>query len=192
MSTTLTTDELLTKLEEDIRKLRIEFDIYFNGGVPRPPFDFKFRVQSQIKRLYDVKGMNFGQRFRYNSLVARFNVYNELWRRTLKEREEGGREREMPLLPDEPPVAASEDFSAATVRCVGPVAEADQVRELYGYLVQARQRCGDDRQDMPFEKFQQIIDTQVTQLRAKLHCEAIEFTVEVVEGTVKFKARAGS
>lgn len=192
MSITLTIDEQLSKLEEDIRKLKIEFDIYFNGGTPRPPFDLKYRVQSLIKRLYDTKGMNFGQRFRYNSLVARFNVYNELWRRTIKDKEEGGRERDLPLLPDDQPVVASSDFSIATVRCADPSTEGERVRELYEYLVRARQSCGDSRQDLSFDKFQQIIETQVTQIRAKLHCDEIEFTVEVIDGLVKFKARAGS
>ena len=32
-----TADEQLTRLEDDIRRLRIEFDIFFNGGAKRPP-----------------------------------------------------------------------------------------------------------------------------------------------------------
>ena len=31
-----TPDEQLTRLEEDIRRLRIEFDIFFNGAAKRP------------------------------------------------------------------------------------------------------------------------------------------------------------
>jgi hypothetical protein len=32
-----TPDEQLTRLEDDIRRLRIEFDIFFNGAAKRPP-----------------------------------------------------------------------------------------------------------------------------------------------------------
>src|SRR5215813_2232749 len=34
-----TVDEHLSRLEEDIRRLKIEFDIYFNGAAKRPPYD---------------------------------------------------------------------------------------------------------------------------------------------------------
>jgi len=191
VSTTLTIDEQLSKLEDEIRKLKIEFDIYFNGATPKPPTDLKYRVQTLIKRLYDARGMNFGQRFRYNSLVARFNVYNELWRRTLKEREEVGRPREMPLVEEAPPVVAEREFMASTIRCIDPGMESEKVRELYETLVAARQWCGESQQEVPFDKFQQMIGAQARQIKDKLNCEAIEFTVEVIDGSVKFKARAG-
>ncbi|HEX8185520.1 MAG TPA: hypothetical protein VF747_12230, partial [Blastocatellia bacterium] len=74
-------DEDLDRLEHEIRRLKVEYDIYFNGGMIRPPLDTKGRVETSIKRIYDSRGMSFGQRFRYNSLVARYNVMRELWRR---------------------------------------------------------------------------------------------------------------
>jgi hypothetical protein len=180
VSTTVTIDEQLSRLEDEIRKLKIEFDIYFNGGAAKPPFDTKYRVETLVKRLYDSRGMSFGQRFRYNSLVARFNVYKELWRRTLKEREEGGRERDVARPP-----------AAATVRCCDPVAEPDKVRELYDRLVIAKRYCGERVDDVPYPRFEQMIGVQVRQIKDKLRCEAIDFTIEVADGAVKFKAKAG-
>jgi hypothetical protein len=187
VSTTLTIDEQLNRLEDEIRKLKIEFDIFFNGGAAKPPFDTKYRVEALVKRLYDARGMSFGQRFRYNSLVARFNVYKELWRRNIKEREEGGaREREAVLVG----TAESRTPEPATVRCCDPEAEPDKVRELYDRLVLAKRFCGERVDDVPFPRFEQMIGAQVRQIKTKLNCEAIDFTVEVADGTVKFKARA--
>ncbi|CDM66550.1 hypothetical protein [Pyrinomonas methylaliphatogenes] len=82
-------DEQLNRLEEDIRRLKIEFDIFFNGGAKRPPYDTKNRVETMIKRLGDDRTLNFTQRYRYNTLVSRYTALRELWRRTLQEREEG-------------------------------------------------------------------------------------------------------
>ena len=48
-----TPDEQLTRLEDDIRRLRIEFDIFFNGGAKRPPYETKGRVETLLKRLGD-------------------------------------------------------------------------------------------------------------------------------------------
>ena len=48
-----TIEERLGRLEEDIRRLKIEYDIYFNGASKRPPYDTKMRVESHLKRLGD-------------------------------------------------------------------------------------------------------------------------------------------
>ena len=185
MSTTVTIDEQLNRLEDEIRKLKIEFDIFFNGGAPKPPHDTKYRVEALVKRLYDTRGMSFGQRFRYNSLVARFNVYKELWRRNIKEREEGVRERQ-PLFIEAPRL-----FPVTTVRCCDPETEPDKLRELYDHLILAKRYCGERVDDVPFDRFQRMIGAQVRQIKEKLKCEAIEFTIEVDAGAVKFKAKAG-
>ena len=52
-----TVDDQLTRLEEDIRRLKIEFDIYFNGASKRPPYDTKGRVETILKRLGDDRSL---------------------------------------------------------------------------------------------------------------------------------------
>ena len=42
-----TADEQLTRLEDDIRRLKIEFDIYFNGAAKRPPEAFAAIVRGE-------------------------------------------------------------------------------------------------------------------------------------------------
>jgi hypothetical protein len=79
-------DQQLNKLEEDIRKLKIEFDIFFNGSTKRPPLEARARLESQIKRMSDNRQLTFAQRYQLNTLVARFTSYRELWRRTLRSR----------------------------------------------------------------------------------------------------------
>jgi hypothetical protein len=81
-------DKQLSKLEDDIRKLKIDFDIYFNGSVKRPPLEARARLESQIKRMSDNRSMSFSQRYQLNSLVSRFTSYRELWRRALRSKGE--------------------------------------------------------------------------------------------------------
>jgi hypothetical protein len=70
-------DQHLGRLEEDIRKLKIDFGIYFNGG------------EAHIKRLSDDRSLTYAQRYVLNNLVSRYTSYRELWRRTFKQRGEG-------------------------------------------------------------------------------------------------------
>jgi hypothetical protein len=81
-------DKQLAKLEEDIRKLKIDFDIYFNGSVKRPPLEARARLEAFLKRMADNRALTFQQRYQLNGLVGRFTSYRELWRRTLRARGE--------------------------------------------------------------------------------------------------------
>ena len=77
-------EKQLGKLEDDVRRLKIEFDIFFNGAVKRPPLEARARLESQIKRLSDNRALTYAQRYKLTALVSRFTSYRELWRRTLR------------------------------------------------------------------------------------------------------------
>lgn len=77
-------DLQLARLEDDIRKLKIDFDIFFNGASKRAPLEARARLESYIKRVADNRNLSYAQRYQFNMLVARFTSYRELWRRTLK------------------------------------------------------------------------------------------------------------
>ncbi len=77
-------DQQITRLEDNIRKLKIDFDIYFNGGAKRPPLEARARLESNIKRIADDRSLSYAQRYQFNSLVSCFTSYRELWRRLLK------------------------------------------------------------------------------------------------------------
>ena len=86
----MTADEEFAKLEDDIRRLKIEYEVFFNGASTRPPHDTLFRVETVIKRYSsDQSKLNFSQRFRFTNLVQKYAVNAQLWRRKLQEKEEG-------------------------------------------------------------------------------------------------------
>jgi hypothetical protein len=175
-------DQDLDRLEQDIRRLKVEYDIFFNGGTVRPPLDTRGRVETMIKRLYDSRGMSFGQRFRYNSLVARYNVMRELWRRQTQDREESGR----------PPTAeahvAMREHSAV-VRCNDPSLEPEKVSELYDHLIAAKRECGERIGALTLELFGMFMTTRAEEIKSHLETDEVEFVVGVDNGRVRFTAR---
>src|SRR5688500_19890502 len=77
-------DRQILRMEDDIRKLKIDFDIFFNGASKRPPLEARARLESYMKRVDDNRNLSYAQRYQFNALVSRFTSYRELWRRTLK------------------------------------------------------------------------------------------------------------
>jgi hypothetical protein len=93
----LTIDEELGALDDNIRRLKIEYDVYFGGGAKKPPTDLEWRVQSTIKKYNDGR-MNNAQRFRYNTMVNRYAIFNSLWQKKLRIKEEGYRRPQDAIL----------------------------------------------------------------------------------------------
>ncbi len=77
-------DKQLDRMVDDIRKLKIEFDIYFNGNSKRPPLEARARLEALIRRVSDTRTMSYAQRYQLSMLVSRYASYRELWRRMLK------------------------------------------------------------------------------------------------------------
>ncbi len=178
-------DDQLDRLEHEMRRLKVEYDIFFNGGTMRPPNDTKGRVETAIKRLYDARGMAFSQRFRYNSLVARYNVMRELWRRQTQDREQSGRP------PTAESVSAMRSLSAS-VRCRNPKLEPEKVSEIYDYLIAAKRECGERIGNLSLELFTKFLTSRADQLKRELSAEAIDFVISVDSGSVRFTARPSS
>lgn len=183
-----TVDEQLKRLEEDIRRLKIEFDIYFNGASKRPPYDTKSRVETLIKRIADDRTLTFAQRYFYNSLVARFTSFRELWRRTMQGREEGREVTGAPRVSKRSEAKQSEQRSNFV--CADAHTDVETVRSLYDALVDAKARCGQPTDDLSFPRFHHLIATKTDKLKEHLGCERVRFSVSVEDGRVSFKAKA--
>ena len=181
-----TVDEQLARLEEDVRRLKVEFDVYFNGGAKRPPYDTKGRVETLIKRLADDRTLTFAQRYRYNSVVARFTSFLQLWRRTMQDREEGrGPSRRV-----EPTAPAPEPQGPQTFVCADARQDVKTVKNLFETLVEAKRRCGEPTDDLSFARFHRMVTEKAEALKARSGCERVHFSVGVKEGRVSFKAKA--
>jgi hypothetical protein len=180
-----TVEEQLARLEEDIRRLKVEFDIYFNGAAKRPPYDTKGRVETLIKRLADERTLSFAQRYHYNSLAARYSSFMQLWRRTMQDREEGRGPSQRRHVPQPAPEAAP-----ATFVCADPRGDVRTVRGLYEALVEARRRCGEPTEDLPFARFHRMVTEKSEALKQRSGCERVHFSIAVRDGRVQFKAKA--
>jgi hypothetical protein len=182
-------DEQLGRLEDDIRRLRIEFDIFFNGAAKRPPYDTKGRVETLLKRLGDDRTLTYAQRFRYNSLCARYNAFRDLWRRTMQGREEG-RDPVSAARAGAKLEAETRTAEAVSYVCIDAHREVEVVKNLYTSLIEAKRSCGEATEDLSFPKFHRLIASKADGIKGQLGCDRVRFSVAVEDGHVSFKAGA--
>lgn len=193
-------DDELDKLEEDIRRLKNKFDQFFSGIQKMPPTTDRRQVEAFIHDLSRQKMRDNTRRFRFNTLLTRYNQFREMWGRRMREREEGPmdfrrRQAAMESQPSPPPPptrpATPRETSGGAdpyVRVAAGTSGDDEVRRLYDQLSQEHGKLG-TRPTMTFDQLNEMITKQSEVVRSRYNVAAVGFRVETVDGKVKLKAK---
>jgi len=177
----------IARLEADLKQLEAEYNMFFSGRLPKPPWDTRTRVDAEVKKMDRGHISNTGDRFRFTTLQSRYATFIDLWDRGLRAREEGrpGPFAQQPksaeLLKKGP-----EDRILRVSSFRDPVRELDKLTDLYESLAEARREVGEDAP--PFHKFAELVKHQVKKLRDTGSPE-VAFRVAVKDGKVNFTAR---
>jgi hypothetical protein len=211
----VTLDEELTLLETQLRRLKIEYEVYFSNPTKKPPTDVEWKVLSLLRKFSDGGRMSFQQRFRYNEMAQRYAIYSDLWRKKARIREEGYRRPQDALLsvqgvrPAEehepqhhpayglthaPAAAAAAGAPSAnegplTIQCSDARTEHDQVEKLYNALTEAKKKAGESVTGN-IDSFASFVQKKTDQIRKQHGCQSVEYTVETQDGQVRLKAKA--
>jgi len=197
----VTVDEELNLLDEAVRRLKVEYDVYFGGGSKKPPADTEWRVQSLVKKYSDSAKLSFPQRFKYNTIVQRYALYSDLWRQKLKIKEEGYRRPQDAMLgiqgmrrEEEQAAAAALEGGAPEepfkIHCADADADHEAVRTLFNAMLEAKKKTGQPADASSFDSFKTFVKKKTEQIRGEYRCERVEYSVEVQDGQVRLKAKA--
>lgn len=192
----VTVDEELSQLDDNVRRLKIEYDVFFGGGAKKPPTDLEWRVQSTLKKFSDGRRMSYGQRFKFSTIQQKFAIYNSLWQQKLRIKEEGYRRPQDALLAIQGVREAEGDqhevidADAAAFRIADAEAEKSTIKALYDAMLHASQASKSKGPAGNFESFQKFVKKKTEQLRQEYGSSAVEFAVEVEDGKVRLKAKA--
>lgn len=212
----MTIDEELNLLDQQLRRLKIEYEIFFNNPAKRPPTDVEWKVLSLIRKFSDGTRMSFPQRFRYNEMAQRYAVQSDLWRKKMRIREEGYRRPQDALLsvqgvrvPEEriarhhpvyglsrPVQPAGPDTAAAeqevnqpfSIQCSDATAEREKVESLYKALTEAKQKSG-EKVSGNLDSFAAFVKKKTSEIRKEQGCDTVVYSVEMQGGQVKLKAK---
>lgn len=170
----------IERLDRDITQLKIDFERFFNGSLPTPPEEERELVRQQIRKLRSLPLQALVDRFRLNTLEARFNTLNELFNRRIREREEG-----VAGAPQRSAAPTPRRYDPYKGIVVGEAPQPEAIQALY------RELYDDDAPGARsnFEKFQTYLLGQMTAIRERSGCNEVSFRVASEGGKVKLKAK---
>ncbi|HZZ15255.1 MAG TPA: MXAN_5187 C-terminal domain-containing protein [Candidatus Sulfotelmatobacter sp.] len=211
----MTTDEELNILETQLRRLKIEYEVFFSNPTKRPPTDIEWKVLSLLRKFSDGGRMSFSQRFRYNEMAQRYAIYSDLWRKKSRIREEGYRRPQDALLavqgvrPEQEHKTHHPVYGLSHVAAAGAAGddavvtsppftlhtakdkEREQVERLFNTLVAAKKKAGENVSGT-LDSFSTFVRKKTEEIRKQYGCHDVEFSVELNQGQVKLKAKAKS
>ena len=197
----MTIDEELSLLEDQMRRLKVEYDIFFGGGSKKPPADIDWKVKNLLRKMSDGSRMSYSQRFRFSTLQQRYALYNTQWQQKLQIKEEGYRRPQDAMLGIQGLREEQAHEAELTIKhhalsghghfkvsCSDADAEPSKVEALFRALSDARQVAG-EKNSASLDSFKKFVRQKTEQLKKEYSCTAVEYAVELQGGQVKLKAK---
>lgn len=195
--TAMTFDEQLDLLEESLRKLKIQYDLFFLGVRKVPPTFERGKLDAMVHEMSRVRLRDIASRFRFNTLLGRYNQYRELWARKAREREEGPTDyrRRAAALAAEHEAGADESARSPVtsgrpdsyVR-VKETLDGETLRELHAEITRAQNALGKGNAPT-LEQLSTMVNRQIESLRGRYGVATVDFRVETLDGKVKLRAK---
>ena len=197
-------EEDLARIEEATFKLQKEWDRFFAGQERKAPFEAKQRLDRLVRQYVGVEIRNNVERFRFQSLTARYNTLSDLWNRKLRAIEEGRplssvqlkQVREAESVLGTVPVVQSAAGSKS-VETPGPrrsevrlstLRDDDEgVKDLYEQFKAARASVGES--EVKYESFKKLIAQQRARMLDEKDAVAVDFRIAMQDGKVALKAK---
>jgi hypothetical protein len=195
----------LSRIEEGTLKLQKDWERFFSGQERKAPFEAKQRLERLIRKYVGTEIRNNIERFRFQSLTAKYNTLSDMWNRRLRAIEEGRHPSSMQLKqeraveeslaakapPSQPGFGASRGEISAPVRAevrLSTLRDDDAgVRDLYEQFKTARAAAGET--EVRFESFRKLISQQRARLLDEKDAVAVDFRIAVQDGKVALKAK---
>jgi hypothetical protein len=173
----------ISRLENDINRLKFEYDQYFMGMEKIEPIKKREEVERFIRNLSSRVIRNTALRFKLSALTARYNTFLQYWIRIVRQIEDGTYQRD-------------KFRSQIKEKLVSPTtsdkekraAPAEGFQEVYRQYLEAKKRCKEDVSSLSLEKLSNTLKRQIPQIKEKYKCKQVDFKVVVEGGKAKLKA----
>jgi len=169
----------IQRLESGIKQLKVQYDMFFAGALKTEPWELKNQLERLVKFYRTAPIQKYQYRFHINALISRFNTMSELWGRSVRDFEEGGRSRQR----DE----NVRERLLARCRVSETEVEDPSLKRLYDQFSRAREQSG--KGNVSYSKFVRGVAAQAQQLQKNSGCAEIELRLVVKDQQVQLKAR---
>ena len=187
-------DREITRLDEMVAALRGDYELFFSGDRRIPPERERNEVRLRMRKLEAGHITNTSQKFRFQSLTAKFNAYQRLWDRIMQQIESGtyrpdkfkADKRVGEFDSNTGEVVAAETRLQKILREAKSEEALDKkINTLYKTYIETRRVTGESV-NIPFDKFRSSIQKSRAVLEQRFG-DNYEFKIAIENGKAKVK-----
>lgn len=184
----------LDVVEQQMFLLKIEYEKYFSGLERVEPLRTRLDITRTMRDFGEVLMKNGAQRFRYQSLKARWSSLELYWTRNLLMMERGTHPKmkfradgKQAARPTEAETLSAQQAQVLQDRQQQMEREDRAYRLVYEKYLDARKTCGQST-DLSFDAVRDALRNQVRQIKSTYAVETVKFRIVVENGKAKVKA----
>ncbi len=173
-------------LDADIIRLKIEYEQYFMRVIKLEPIRLRDKVERKILTYSTQKTANTADKFKLNSIVAKYNSYKQYWKRVLRSMEDGTYVRKSEgggNMPSPSAIPVKKESTTAKK-------PEDPIKEAYNEYIETRKKQNEPVKDLSFEKFSKNIEASKKKIEQKYKTKNVEVKISVKDGKTKLTLKA--
>jgi len=160
----------LDEIQQQIKKLEIQYEQYFAGIERREPYNERKDIARQIRHFTNRHIIWTDLKFRYQGITSRFMSYGQYWDRILRLIDEGKYPRHITKLKTTPLTT-----QADRTKSINPKVEAAKLQQD---LSRARKTCGLSGDGPSAEKVAEFLASQREKIRSRYGDKPVEFSID--------------
>lgn len=186
-------------LERSLTTLKVDYERFFTGELRTPPTAARRKAEEVLRRVGNVEIERAAEQFRLQAVQGRYTAMAELWDKRVAAKEEGrglfrvprkapaaGVPLQAPPPPAHRPRSVSSDGDASTsVKAIG----RGDMKSLFDRFCAARAAAGEDVSKLRYERFEDLVKKQATEIRRTTGATRLAFEVQTREGKVRLVGR---
>ncbi len=173
-------------LDHKLARLKVEYEQYFMKLLKREPVKLREEVEKIILAYSNKNITNTSLKFRYNSLVARFNSYRQHWTRVVRAIEEGTYYRQDGAASDAGGAAQKSNGNHGNNGSgAGAVQRDPAIVELLNSYVEARKACNEPVEGLTYEVVARTIDQYKKKIAEQYKTTDVDLKVAVRDGKTR-------
>ncbi len=186
----MTIEEDVAQLNFKLDRLRIEYEQYFVKIIKREPLQLRGEVDRLVFKNLNTAMTNTALKYKFQSLVAKYNSLKTYWKRTLRKIEDGsyhriaeGGERVKVVAPPPPVVKAAAAQKPASPNPASGTGGSEQ--NVYDKYIAARKQCNEPTDGLSFDGFKKALDAQKKRISQGRGASKVDVKVTVKDGKAK-------
>ncbi len=176
-------------LDSKIARLKVEYEQYFMRVLKREPVKLRSEIEKTILFYSNKNFTNTSHKFKYNSVVAKYNSYKQYWVRVLREIDDGTFIRKgegdalglkLPQIKTPAPQNTQKTASAASTG-----SPKSELEDVYRQYIDKRRECNESTDGITMDTLARTIDKYKKQVEEQYKTRDVDLKVYVKDGKTK-------